>query len=152
MALLATFAERDLKGNDVVREYLLSCSVQEDTGDEALLAAGLDRDELLYGLTAGGVLDHTVAVVVEVCHLDVGVDSAHEVTEFTAGDSVAVQRSLCTRVGVPLAGCESHRLQLGFCFVAHNSSSKVADSNLLYLLTYLLFLKNSSFTYCFKVK
>ena len=39
MALLATFVERNLKGNDVVREYLLSCSAQEDTGDERLLAA-----------------------------------------------------------------------------------------------------------------
>ena len=58
VALYATFVELDVKGNDIVREYLLSCNVQEDISDETPLAAGLDRDELSYGLTADNMFDH----------------------------------------------------------------------------------------------
>jgi hypothetical protein len=113
MALFATFAEKDSRGEDVVREFLLSCNVQEDISDEVPVADGLDRDELYYGLTAEDMFDHIVVLLVEVYKLDVNVENVHEFIEFIAGDNVAVQRALCTRIGVPLAGCESHRLQLG---------------------------------------
>ena len=112
MALFATFVEKDMKGNDVVREYLLSCNVQEDITDDTPLAAGLERENLFYGLTAEDMFDHIVSVLVEVYHLEINVDNIHEFIEFIAGDNVAVQRALCTRIGVPLGGCESHRLQL----------------------------------------
>ena len=101
-----------MKGKDVVREYLLSCNVQEDITDNTPLAAGLDRENLFYGLTAEDMFDHIVSVLVEVYHLEINVDNIHEFIEFIAGDNVAVQRALCTRIGVPLGGCESHRLQL----------------------------------------
>jgi len=113
MALFATFVDKDQKGNEIVREYLLSCNVQEDISDDTPLAAGLDRDDLFFGLTAEDMFDHIVAVLVEVYHLDITLDNVHEFIEFIAGDNVAVQRALCNRIGVPLAGCESHRLQLG---------------------------------------
>ena len=40
------------------------------------------------------------------------VETIAGIIEFIAGDNVAVQRALCNRIGVPLAGCQSHRLQL----------------------------------------
>ena len=112
MALFATFVELDKKGNDVVREYLLSCTVQEDIDDDTPLAPGLIREEMHFGLTAVDMYDHINTILVEVYHLGVSVETIAGIIEFIAGDNVAVQRALCNRIGVPLAGCQSHRLQL----------------------------------------
>jgi hypothetical protein len=49
------------------------------------------------------------------------------IIEFICGDNVAVQRSLCDRAGVPLAGCESHRLQLGVYDLLGPEEKKSAD-------------------------
>ena len=112
MAMSATFVEKNCKGNDVVREYLLSCYVQDEISEDTPLAEGQNREDLFFGLTAEDMFDHIVAVLYEVYKLDVNVDNINEFIEFIAGDNVAVNKSLCTRIGVPLAGCQRHRLQL----------------------------------------
>jgi len=114
LALFASFVEETKGKQPEVRDILLSCSVQADIDVEN--AEEFDPlftdDERLFGLTAADLFDHMMQTLVGEYHLDVNADNVATVVQFMGGDNCAVNRRLCNDAGFPLAGCQSHRLQL----------------------------------------
>ena len=72
----------------------------------------MNEEDRTFGLSAEDNFDHMCNVLVGDYHIDVNVHNFHEVVEFYGADNCATNRALCDRLGIPLPGCESHRLAL----------------------------------------
>jgi hypothetical protein len=124
LGIFATYVETDKSSKETVWEILLSCSVQEDIDQDTEWVADADDDSKHFGLTAEDMFDHIVGVLVADFGIDISVDNFKEIIEFMAADNVSTNRSFCDRVGIPLAGCQGHRLQLGVYDFLGNEEKK----------------------------
>ena len=113
LAVFATFICNLVPDVDSIDDILLSCSVQEDVDPDTVFIEDIPDEDKHFGLTADDMFDAIVSVLVSDYDIEIDVDNFSEWIEFLAGDNVSTNRSFCNKTEVPLAGCESHRLQLG---------------------------------------
>lgn len=124
LALYATFMKPDVHKVDRVTLRLLSCSVQEDIDEHTHFDEDLEDDEKFFGFTAADLFDMVMLCLHDEYDLKLPdaegnrtialtADNLTEFVAFFAADNCNVNKALADRAGIPLSGCNSHRLHLG---------------------------------------
>jgi hypothetical protein len=99
-----------------VEEYLIYFGVNEDV-DENTEFEDIDDDEKKFGFTAADWFDIICVALNEVFEnyteeTRINVDNFDTFVEFICADNCSTNTKLCNDSGVPMKGCDSHRLNL----------------------------------------
>jgi hypothetical protein len=108
---------------DRVSLRLLSCSVQEDIDEETQFIADIADDDKFFGFSANDLFDMIMHCLHDEFDLKLPDDEGNRTIELTAenlseliaflaSDNCSANRTLANRSGIPLSGCNSHRLHL----------------------------------------
>ena len=102
--------------SDFVEEYLIFFGVSEDV-DEHTEFEDIDDDLKKFGFTAADWFDIICLALNEVFgniteDTRINIDNFAEIVEFISADNCSTNTKLCNDSGVPMKGCDSHRLNL----------------------------------------